>query len=129
MFDCGGPTLVFASQTLHPLLGHPTGLIFALYNVEAHKPRELFFSDFLEVQVFAKNIRARIEMNPDRKPERITAADFLSVLQDDSRFMHIPEFRTNTAILKRRGMAPDVDCEMEMPDEDEFLTEEDVCPE
>jgi hypothetical protein len=77
MFDVGGPTLVFVTQTHHPILEHHTGYIFALYEMTMHKPRELFFSHVAEAQVYALHKGASLHMDPRAAPERLTALDYL----------------------------------------------------
>jgi len=86
MFDCSGPTLVFVTQTHHPILEHHTGYIFALYDVHYYKPKEMFFRHIAEAQVFALYRKARLEMNPDSKPDRVTALAYVLNAEDESRF-------------------------------------------
>ena len=90
MFDCSGPTLVFVTQTHHPILEHHTGYIFALYDVHFHKAKELFFQHIAEAQVFALYREARLEMNPDAKPDRVTALEYVLSGEDASQYIGIP---------------------------------------
>lgn len=77
MFDCGGPTLVFVTQTLHPVLEHHTGYIFGYYDIHFRKVKEMFFQHIAEAQVFALYRGARFEMDPSRKPDTVTAVDYI----------------------------------------------------
>lgn len=133
MFNCSGPTLVFVTQTAHPLLEHPTGLIFALYNVQDYKPRELFFENFLAVQAFAQG-RARIEMDPARKPERVTSADYLTIIQDESQFINMPELRGRFPRHRKKEADQEfsaslLELEQEFELEADFEVGDDPCPE
>lgn len=86
MFDIKDDVLVFVQQTHHPILEHHTGYIFAEYKVTYRKPRELFFTHFWEVNVYALHTGAKIELDPDRKPEIVTALDYVMNQQDDSQY-------------------------------------------
>ena len=91
MYDCGGPTLVFVTQTHHPLLEHHTGYIFALYDIHYYKPKELFFQHIAEAQVFALYRKARLELDPDAKPDKVSALDYVLSAEDDSRYGEPPD--------------------------------------
>jgi hypothetical protein len=106
MFDCGGPTLVFVTQTHHPLLEHHTGYIFAYYEFQMHKPQELFFQHIAEAQVFALYRRAKLELDPDMKPERVTALDYVLREEDDSRFMLVPDLRKGNQTNRHTAHLP-----------------------
>lgn len=86
MYDISDDLLVFVSQTHHPILEHHTGYIFAEYRTTYRKPRELFFTHFWEVNVYALHTGAKIELNPDHKPEIVTALDYVLSAQDDSQY-------------------------------------------
>lgn len=77
MFDVSKPTLVFVTQTHHPVLNHFTGYIFAYYEFHYHKPKELFFRHIHEAQVFALYRDAVLELRPERKPDTVTAIDYV----------------------------------------------------
>lgn len=86
MFDIRNDLLVFVTQTHHPVLEHHTGYIFAEYRVTYRKPRELFFQHYYEVVVYALHMGADIELDPDRKPDIVTALDYVLNQQDDSQY-------------------------------------------
>lgn len=98
MYDCSGPTLVFVTQTHHPVLEHHTGYLFALFDIHYHKPKELFFQHIAEAQVFALYRGARLCMSPDATPERVTAVEYALNGEDESRFIHMPELRGGSSI-------------------------------
>lgn len=77
LFDISKPTLVFVTQTHHPVLEHLTGYIFALYEFHYHKPVELFFSHIYEAQVFAQYRGAALVMDSDKRPGTVTAVDYI----------------------------------------------------
>lgn len=101
MFDCGGPVLVFVTQTHHPLFEYHTGYIFAYYEFHYHKPKEMFFRHVAEAQVFALYRRARLEMDATQAPERVTALEYVLNGEDESKYIHMPELRHNAAARKR----------------------------
>lgn len=82
MFDVSQPVLVFDTHC-HGFNNEFTGYIFALYELEYSKPRELFFSHIAEAQVFALNRGAVLFMNPACKPERLAASMYLRAYVDD----------------------------------------------
>lgn len=86
MFDIRDDVLVFIQQTHHPVLEHHTGYLFAEYRVTYRKPRELFFQHYYEVVVYAAHTGAKIELNPDRKPDIVTALDYVLNQLDDSQY-------------------------------------------
>ena len=86
MYDIANDLLVFVSQTHHPVLEHHTGYLFAEYRVTYRKPRELFFQHFFEVNLYALHTGAQIELNPDRKPEIVTALDYVMNHVDESQY-------------------------------------------
>lgn len=91
MFDLRDPVLVFNTQTHHPVLEHHTGYIFDFYAITARKARPLFFTHIWEAHVFALRMRATLEMNPDAKPDIVTALDYiLSTTDGDSRYPATP---------------------------------------
>ena len=86
MFDIHDDVLVFVTQTHHPVLEHHTGYIFAEYRVTYRKPRELFFTHFFEVNLYALHTGAKIELDPTRRPDIVTALDYVLNQQDDSQY-------------------------------------------
>ena len=101
MFDCGGPVLVFVTQTHHPLFEYHTGYIFAYYEFHYHKPKEMFFRHVAEAQVFALYRKARLEMDASQAPERVTALEYVLNGEDESKYINMPELRHNAAARKR----------------------------
>ena len=114
MFDCGGPTLVFVTQTHHPLLEHHTGYIFALYDIHYYKPRELFFQHIAEAQVFALYRQARLEMDPEAKPDKLSALDYVLNAEDESRFENMPDMRGRSPGSSRLGRRKNTEAEAEL---------------
>ena len=98
MYDCSGPLLVFVTQTHHPVLEHHTGYLFAEFDIHYHKPRELFFEHIYEASVYAMHMGARMSMNPDETPTRVTALEYVLNGEDESRFAHMPELRGGSSI-------------------------------
>lgn len=120
MYDCAGPCLVFVTQTLHPILNTHTGYIFAEYDIHYSKPREMFFSSYADVQVFAltrskygrhlllkgsagrdwnaaRNLEQpeafgeyQLIMDPDAKPQILTAAHYSSYVEHDADYPDKP---------------------------------------
>ena len=86
MYDISDDLLVFVTQTHHPVLEHHTGYIFAEYRCHYRKPRELFFTHFFEVNLYALHTGAKIELDPTRKPGIVTALDYVLNAQDDSQY-------------------------------------------
>lgn len=108
MYDIAKPVLVFVTQTHHPVLEHHTGYIFAEYDYEYHKPRELFFAHIHEAQIYALYRGAVLELDPDSKPGIVTAQNYVLTAEDDSRFMLVPDLRLSDehrARAQKRGKA------------------------
>lgn len=133
MFDCGSPTLVFITQTHHPVLEHHTGFLFGYYEFQFRKPKEMFFAHIHEAQVFALYREARLEMDPEQRPEEVTALGYSLAGQDESLFMHIPDMRTNhekvpdsagLAARKSKQAALDLPTDEQLTELDELLTAE-----
>ena len=119
MFDIKDDLLVFVSQTHHPVLEHHTGYIFAEYKVTYRKPRELFFTHFWEVNVYALHTGAKIEMNPERKPDIVTALDYVMNQSDDSQYGDGGTFAMESAARwqkNKKGKGPSKDAEVPATD-------------
>lgn len=117
MYDVRKPLLVFVTQTHHPVLEHHTGYLFAEYDFTYLKPRELFFQHIYEAHLYALHTGADMEMDPERKPEIVTALAYILSAEDDSRFgsssAHYGEGRTEAQAHKyRRGKGPMKDTEV-----------------
>lgn len=95
MFECSSPVLVLHTPTYHPLLEHHTGYIYGLYDMHMSKPRELFFTHHYEALVYALHVGAKMELDYSRRPERLTSEAYLTVMQDDSQYLNMPDFREN----------------------------------
>lgn len=78
MYDIRHPQLVFVTQTLHPVLEHHTGYLFAEYEIHYRKPRELFFQHIYEAHVYAMKTGAEFVMDPTMKPGIVTALDYVT---------------------------------------------------
>lgn len=104
MFDISGPVLVFDTHC-HGFNNEFTGYIFALYEMEFSKPRELFFSHIAEAQVFALNRGAALFMNPACKPERLAASMYLRAYVDDPNVASMSTNARNMAERRRKKKA------------------------
>jgi hypothetical protein len=84
MYDIRHKQLVFVTQTLHPVLEHHTGYLFAEYEIHYRKPRELFFTHIYEAHVHAMKTGAELVMDPNLKPGIVTALDYVANDEDSS---------------------------------------------
>lgn len=127
MYDCSGPTLVFVTQTHNPVTEQHTGYIFALFDVHFHKPRELFFSHIAEAHIFALRLDAVLHMDEEAAPGVVTALDYAVNGEDESRFIHMPNFSgTNPNSnwrAKRKAELELTEKEVEIASDESLVTE------
>lgn len=101
MYDITCRKLVMSTPTVHPILGHHTGFIFAEYEPLADEPRFLFFEHHLAAQLFAAKRGADLLLNPADAPERMAPEDYLDSFHNPYADMNASDLLPRQEVVRR----------------------------
>ncbi len=101
MYNIDTPVLQLADICKYTHIPKVSGFIFNYYEWQYDKPRELFFSNYLEAKHFAVKKGAEFSLAIDGQPERLSAIDFC--LDRPTDVMDMADPPGNTGLGRPKG--------------------------